>query len=256
MTRAPATCSLLVVLALSACHKQQAGRKLGAEPKQRESYSLGYKLGTGLQHQKTSIDVEAYVQGLREGLAGATSQVTELEIQTAVAAVRKQAMATKKADDKVKAAENRVAGQAFLDANRKHDGVQILPSGLQYKVLKEGGGQSPRTGDTVVVNYRGTFVDGSEFANSYKQKKAVVMKLDQVIPAWKEALPLMKESSKWQLVAPADLAYGPRGGPGIGPESTLVFEVELLGVRSRSPASDSRRATDATPVSRRERVTR
>jgi FKBP-type peptidyl-prolyl cis-trans isomerase FklB len=234
MTRSPAAWSLAAMLVLSACHKQEAGRKLGADLRQRESYGLGYKLGSSLQHQKTSIDVEAYVQGLREALAGAASQVSEPEIRAAVSGLRDRALAAKKADDNIKAAENRVAGQAFLDTNRKQEGVRLLPSGLQYKVLNAGAGRSPRVGDTVVVNYRGTLVDGTEFANTYKRKKAVVLTLDQVIPAWKEALPMMKEASKWQLAVPSELGYGARGGPGIGPESTLVFEVELLGVRANA----------------------
>jgi FKBP-type peptidyl-prolyl cis-trans isomerase len=234
-----ATSGLLLLLVLSAaCHKQ-ASRKLGADAKQRESYSLGYKLGTSLQRQNTSVELDAYVQGLREALAGAASQATESEMRTAVTNLRERAMTAQKADDKTKAAANRAAGLAFLDQNRKHEGVQILPSGLQYKVLEPGKGRSPQIGDVVVVNYRGTLVDGTVFADTYKRKKAVVMALDQVIPAWKEALPLMKESAKWQLVVPSELAYGSRGGPGIGPDSTLVFEVELLGVRAKEAAQST-----------------
>src|SRR4026207_1369949 len=115
--------SLLLVLSLSACHKQ-ADRKLGTDPRQRESYSLGFKLGNSLQGPKTSIDVDAYVQGLREALAGAASQVSDAEIRTAVTSLRDQAQAAQKVDDKAKAAENRTAGQAFLDTNGKRDGVR------------------------------------------------------------------------------------------------------------------------------------
>jgi len=230
---------LVLLLSLPACHKQ-AGQKLGTDPRQRESYSLGYKLGTSLQRQKASIDVDAYVQGLREAMAGAVSQVSDAEIRTAVTSLRDQALAAQKVDDKTKAAENRAAGEAFLGTNGKRDGVRILPSGLQYKVLNEGSGRNPRAGDVLVVNYRGTRVDGTEFANTYKRKKAAVMTLDQVIPGWKEALPLMKESSKWQLVLPPALAYGQRGAPGIGPDSTLVFEVELLGFRATATSGGSR----------------
>jgi FKBP-type peptidyl-prolyl cis-trans isomerase FklB len=235
MRRRLATSSVLVLLALSAaCHKQAAERKLGADTKQRQSYSLGYKLGTSLQRQNTSIELEAYVLGLREALANAPSQVTESEMRMAVTGLRDRAMSAQKAQDKTKAAANLAAGRAFLDDNRKKAGVQILPSGLQYKVLQPGDGRGPHIGDVVVVNYRGALVDGTEFANTYKRKNPVVMTLDQVIPAWKEALPLMKESAKWQLVVPAELAYGSKGGPGIGPDSTLVFEIELLGVRPKA----------------------
>lgn len=224
------THGLLAVLVLAGCHRS-AGTKVAADPKRRESYGLGYKLGTSLKQQKTSIELDAYVQGLREAMAGIASQVSDAEMQAAVASMREQAMAAQKAAEEATAATNRTAGHAFLDANRKKEGVTVLPSGLQYKVLKQGTGRSPTVGDVVVVNYRGTLVDGTEFANTYKRHKATVLSLDQVIPAWKEALPLMKEDSKWQLVAPAELAYGRRGAPRIGPENTLVFEVELLGVR-------------------------
>ena len=238
MTTRSTLWTLLLVLSLSACHKQ-AGRKLGTDPRQRESYSVGYKLGASLQRQKASIDVDAYVLGLREALAGTASQVSEEEIRTAVTRLRDQAMAAQTMDDKAKAAVNRAAGQAFLDTNGKRDGVRILPSGLQYKVMKEGSGRNPGAGDVVVVNYKGTLVDGTEFANTYKRRKAAVATLDQVIPGWKEALTLMKESSKWQLVVPPALAYGQRGAPGIGPESTLVFEVELLGFRPTGTSGSS-----------------
>jgi FKBP-type peptidyl-prolyl cis-trans isomerase FklB len=226
----------MAVLVLAGCH-HSAGRSVAADPKRRDSYALGYKLGTSLKQQRTSIEMDAYVQGLREAMAGTASQVSDAEMQAAVASLREQAMSAQKASEEATAATNRAAGRAFLDANRKKEGVTVLPSGLQYKVLKQGTGRSPAVGDVVVVNYRGTLVDGTEFANTYKRKKATVLSLDQVIPAWKEALPLMKEDSKWQLVVPAELAYGRRGAPRIGPENTLVFEVELLGVR---PAEGTR----------------
>jgi FKBP-type peptidyl-prolyl cis-trans isomerase FklB len=133
---------------------------------------------------------------------------------------------------KDKADKNRAAGQAFLEENKSKDGVVVLPSGVQYKVLKEGTGSSPSVRDTVAVNYRSSLVDGTEFANSYKQRKPVTVSLARVIPGWREALLLMKEGSKWQIFIPSDLAYGAKGGSGIEPNSTLVFEVELLHVGS------------------------
>jgi FKBP-type peptidyl-prolyl cis-trans isomerase FklB len=239
MNRWRATHGLLVALALVGCHRQ-TGSKLDADPKRRESYGLGYKLGSSLRQQRTSIELDAYVAGLREAITGNASQISEAEMQAAVSSLREHAMAAQKAADEGTAAANRTSGRAFLDANRKQDGVTVLPSGLQYKVLKQGRGRSPKVGDVVVVNYRGTLVDGTEFANTYKRRKATVLTLDQVIPAWKEALPLMKEEAKWQVVAPAELAYGRRGAaPRVGPESTLVFEVELLGVRPARRQSDN-----------------
>ena len=217
--------TLLLVLSLSACHKQ-AGRKLGTDPRQRESYSVGYKLGTSLQRQKASIDVDAYVLGLREALAGTASQVSEEEIRTAVTRLRDQAMAAQTMDDKAKAAVNRAAGQAFLDTNGKRDGVRILPSGLQYKVMKEGSGRNPRAGDVVVVNYKGTLVDGTEFDSSYKRGQPASFPVNGVIPGWTEALQLMKVGTKAQLAIPAALAYGSNGPLA---NQVLLFDVELIG---------------------------
>ena len=158
MRSAPA--ALLMIVWLCACHRQGA-RTLGTDARQRESYSLGYKLGASLKNQKTSLDEEAYIQGLREALAGGASQVTAEEIRAAVATLRGQALAAQRSETREKADQNRAAGQAFLDGNRGQAGVEVRPSGLQIKRLADGQGRSPKVGDTVVVNYRGTLVDGS-----------------------------------------------------------------------------------------------
>ncbi len=221
--------SLLFSLSAFGCHRK-AKQTLGSDPEEKESYSLGYQVGARLKTQKTSINVDAYIAGLREGMTGAKPQVSEEEQRTSVANLRNRAMAGQRAGLKEQSDKNRTAGQTFLDQNRSKEGVQVLPSGLQYKVLKEGFGRSPRLNDTVIVNYRGTLVDGTEFADSYKQKKAVRISLGKVIPAWKESLPLMKEGARWQLFVPPELGYGARGSTGIGPNSTLLFDVELLSV--------------------------
>lgn len=229
----------LVILTLAACRKD-GHRELGSDPKARESYSLGYKLGSTLKSQNVVLDLEWYIRGLREGLAGAEPQVRPDELRSAIAELRNKAMAAQKAGFKESSDKNRAAGEAFLEQNKHRDGVRVLPSGLQLKVLKEGAGKNkPTTTDIVVVKYRGTLVDGTEFASTEKQKKGSVIALERAIPAWREALPLMTEGAKWQLVAPPALAYGSDGGPGIGPDSTLVFEVELLGFRSPSPMQAS-----------------
>lgn len=230
--------ALLVASAFAACHKKETA-KLGNDPKDRESYSLGYQLGTSLKNQNTSVNLDAYVFGLREALAGATSQVSPQELHAAVSDLRIKATAVQQAALKDRAEKNRIAGQAFLDENRKREGVKTLPSGLQYKIVTEGTGNRPQATDSVVVNYRSMLVDGTELANSYQQKKPMTITLGRVIPGWKEALQLMKEGAKWRLFIPAELAYGTRGSSGIGPNSTLIFEVELIRVGAGQAAQGS-----------------
>ena len=169
----------------------------------------------------------------RRGLPG-----ERREIRTAVTSLRDKALAAQKVDDKTKAAENRAAGEAFLDTNGKRDGVQILPSGLQYKVLNEGTAAS-RALATSWWSTTGARGGRHRVRQHLQAEKGGGHALDQVIPGWREALPLMKESSKWQLVLPPELAYG-RGAAGIGPNSTLVFEVELLGFRATATSGGSR----------------
>ncbi len=141
-------------------------------------------------------------------------------------------MAAREKEFKEKADKNLAAGKAFLEENKKKEGVTALPSGLQYKVLKEGAGKTPKAADTVTAHYRGTLTDGTEFESSYKKEKPLTFKVDGVIKGWTEALLLMKEGSKWQIVIPPDLAYGERGSPVIPPNSTLIFEVELISVNA------------------------
>ena len=130
---------------------------------------------------------------------------------------------------------NKQAGEAFLAANKSKEGVVTLPSGLQYKILTQGSGPKPTAGDSVVCNYRGTLLDGTEFDSSYQRGQAATFPVGQVIKGWTEALQLMPVGSKWQLFIPSDLAYGSRGaGPSIGPNATLIFEVELLSIQDKA----------------------
>jgi FKBP-type peptidyl-prolyl cis-trans isomerase FklB len=221
--------ALLLVCCAFGCNRRTS-HPLGDDPKDRESYSLGYQLGTSLKRQDTSVNLDAYIAGLREALAGTTAQVTPEELRTAVAELRNKAVTQQQVEAKGKAEKNLAMGKAFLEQNRGLEGVTVTSSGLQYKVLKEGSGASPAGSDTVTVHYRGSFIDGTEFANSYKQRKPMTIGLGRVIPGWKEALPLMKEGAKWQLFVPSELAYGSRGGSGIEANSTLIFEVELMRV--------------------------
>jgi FKBP-type peptidyl-prolyl cis-trans isomerase len=227
--------TVILILLVAACRDKapdnnaKPGHPLG-DAQDRESYSLGYQLGTGLKNQKTAVHLDAYIAGIREAVAGTAPQVSEEELRNAITGLRQKAIAAQKEGLREQADKNRADGVAFLEKNKQLEGVEALPSGLQYKRLKDGTGKKPTATDTVVVHYRSSLVDGTEFANSYKQKTPVTVSLQKVIPGWKEALQLMGEGSKWQLFIPSGLAYGARGSSGIGPNSTLIFEVELLQV--------------------------
>jgi FKBP-type peptidyl-prolyl cis-trans isomerase FklB len=154
------------------------------------------------------------------------------EIRTTLTELQKRAVAARLSEQQEKAASNLAEGKAFLEENQKKEGVTALPSGLQYKVLKDGSGKLPKMTDTVTVHYRGTLIDGTEFDSSYSRNEPAAFRVGGVIRGWTEALQLMKEGSKWQLFIPPELGYGQRGSSAIGPNSTLIFEVELISVET------------------------
>lgn len=201
-------------------------------PKDKLSYALGMNLGAGLNKQSIEVDPNILIRGFKDGFAGGKTQLTEQEAQAEF--VRLQQMLRTKAEAEMKAAtdKNRKDGEAFLAANKTKEGVKTLSSGLQYKVVSEGTGPKPTATDTVVFNYRGTLVDGTEFDSSAKHGGPTTLGVNQVIKGWTEALQLMPVGSKWQLFIPADLAYGntPRGQV-IKPGSALIFDLELLSIQ-------------------------
>jgi FKBP-type peptidyl-prolyl cis-trans isomerase len=203
--------------------------------KDKFSYSLGMKMGENLHRQSVPVDPAILARGLRDGLAGGKTLLTDEQAQAALSEVQNDLR--KKQQEKMQEAgtANKKEGEAFLTANKAKEGVVALPSGLQYKILKEGTGPKPAASDTVVCNYQGTLIDGKEFDSSYKRGQPATFPVSGVIKGWTEALQLMPVGSKWQLFIPADLAYGDRGpSPEIGPDSTLVFEVELLSIADKS----------------------
>ncbi len=198
------------------------------DTKDKVSYSIGLNIGFNLKKQNVSINPDTFVLGLKDALAG-KPQMTDEQVKETMTAFEKEMI------DKQKAAgvKNRADGEKFLAENKKKEGVKTTASGLQYKVIKEGSGAQPKETDTVVANYRGTLIDGTEFDSSYKRGQPATFPLSGVIRGWTEALQLMKVGSKYQLFIPANLAYGERAmGSDIGPNSTLVFEVELVGIQS------------------------
>ena len=202
------------------------------DQRDKESYSLGYQFGQNLKNQGVDINLDVYNSGLKDALGGKEPSMSQEEIRAAIAEMQKRLMAARQKGFKEKAEKNLAESKAFLEENKKKEGVKSLPSGLQYKVLVEGSGKTPKATDTVTVHYRGTLINGTEFDSSYKKGQPATFQVNGVIRGWAEALQLMKEGSKWQLFIPPELAYGERGQPPlIPPNNTLIFEVELLTIK-------------------------
>ena len=203
-------------------------------PKDKASYAIGVNIGRGLHRDSVDVDPNILLQGLKDALAGGKLLLSDDEAKAALTAL--QADVNKRQQEKMQVVgdANKKEGEEFLAANKTKDGVVTLPSGLQYKILKAGTGPKPAASDSVVCNYRGTLINGTEFDSSYKRGQPATFGVSQVIHGWTEALQLMPVGSKWQLFIPAEMAYGPRGaGADIGPNATLIFEVELLSIQSK-----------------------
>jgi FKBP-type peptidyl-prolyl cis-trans isomerase FklB len=211
--------------------------------KEKASYAIGMNIGKSLHKDSVDVDPSIFARGLKDGMAGNKSLLTDEEIKTTMMAL--QADVTKKqSEKKLQIGEaNKKAGDAFLAANKSKEGVVTLPSGLQYKILKAGTGPKPTASDSVVCNYKGKLLDNTEFDSSYKSGKPepVTFPVSGVIKGWTEALQLMPVGSKWQLFIPSDLAYGPGGRPGIEPNATLVFEVELVSIQAKEDKKDDKK---------------
>jgi len=204
--------------------------------KDKASYAIGMNIGKSLgdKLRTDSVDVDTAVllRGFKDALAGGSVLLTDDQAKAAMDAF--MADLRKKQDEKMAVAgnENKAKGDAFLTANKAKDGVVTLPSGLQYKIVTPGTGPKPAVTDTVVCNYRGTLIDGTEFDSSTKEGGPQTFPVNHVIPGWTEALQLMPVGSKWQLFIPSGLAYGARSpGPEIGPDSTLIFDIELVSIK-------------------------
>ena len=199
--------------------------------KDKVSYAIGITTARSMQQQSVDIDPDIFAKGLKDGFAGAKTALTDDEMRQVMTAFQKEMTENHAARMKAIAEKNQKEGEVFLAGNKKKNGVKTLSSGLQYKVIKNGTGNTPKLTDTVTTNYRGTLIDGTEFDSSYKRGQPAKFPVKGVIPGWTEALQLMKAGSKWQLFIPSNLAYGERGaGNMIGPNATLIFEVELLSI--------------------------
>jgi FKBP-type peptidyl-prolyl cis-trans isomerase len=200
--------------------------------KEKVSYSIGLDIGRNMKRQMIDVDIQKLTRGIQDALADAKPLMTDQEMQECMTEFQKEVMARLEENSRKQGEKNKKEGDAFLAENKKKTGVKTLPSGLQYKIITEGKGRKPKATDTVVTHYRGTLLDGKEFDSSYKRGEPATFPVNRVIPGWVEALQLMKEGSKWQLFIPGELAYGPQGaGQDIGPNATLIFEVELIKVQ-------------------------
>ncbi len=226
-----------VRLAIIACMFAAANLAFAAEKtelktqKDKLSYAIGLDMGNSLKKNGLDVDPNIVVLGIKDALAGTTPLMTNEEVKAVIMAVQKDLQSKQQERAKIMGEKSKKDGDKFLADNKKKKGVKTLPSGLQYKVLAEGNGKMPKATDTVTVNYKGTLVDGTEFDSSYKRGEPATFPVTGVIKGWTEALQLMKEGAKWQLVIPSDLAYGERGGGPIGPNAVLIFEVELISVK-------------------------
>ncbi|MGB2623589.1 MAG: FKBP-type peptidyl-prolyl cis-trans isomerase [Candidatus Acidiferrum sp.] len=203
--------------------------------KDKASYAIGLNIGRSMRKDSVDVNTSILLRGMRDGLADSKPLLTDDEARAAMVALQADLRAKHEAKVALEAEDNKKTGDAFLAENKTKEGVVTLPSGLQYKILVVGTGPKPTASDTVVCNYKGTLLDNTEFDSSYKRGQPATFPVSGVIKGWTEALQLMPVGSKWQLFIPPDLAYGERGGPGggIGPNATLVFEVELMSIQPK-----------------------
>lgn len=196
---------------------------------QKLSYIFGQNIGGQFKSEGMDVDVKAFSAGVEDALNEAEPKLKQDDVVAVLESFQQEQIAEREAETTAMAEKNKTDGDAYRKENGAKEGVVILESGLQYKIIEEGKGASPKAEDTVEVHYTGTLLDGTEFDSSHRRGVPATFGVNQVIPGWTEALQLMKEGAKWQLVIPPELAYGPggTGGP-IGPNQTLIFEVELL----------------------------
>lgn len=201
----------------------------------RVSYALGVMYGNGWKSQGVDVDVDLFAKAVKTIQSGGTPLLVKEEAQQCLQTFGKEMQAKQQAKQAEQGVKNKADGEAFLAKNKAQSGVTTLPDGLQYSVITTGSGPMPAASDTVTVNYRGTLLDGTEFDSSYKRGEPASFPVGGVIRGWTEALQKMSVGSKWKLFIPADLAYGESGRPGIPPNSTLIFEVELLSIQAPPP---------------------
>lgn len=195
--------------------------------KQKLSYIFGIQAGQNIQQEGVELDLDAFKAGVADMLAGNQPQLDQATAEKVI-----QEYQAKKAQELARLMnEKQAEAKAYMEENAKKEGVVTTDSGLQYEILEEGDGATPTENDKVIAHYKGTLLDGTVFDSSYERGEPATFPVNGVIQGWQEALKMMKEGSKWRIVVPANLAYGPRGaGPLIGPNETLIFDIELIAI--------------------------
>jgi FKBP-type peptidyl-prolyl cis-trans isomerase len=232
---------------LIGCNKEEAkpvddSAKL-ATLEQKANYIIGQNLGKNLQNGGLTIEPDSLALALTDIRDGKPSRISEEDMQKIMQEVQQKAMAKQEEEQKKLSETNIADGKKFLEENKVKEGVTTTESGLQYKVITEGKGAKPKATDTVTVNYTGKLINGTVFDSSEKEgqpAQPATFPLDGVIPGWTEALQLMPQGSKWEIVIPSELAYGAGGQGPIPPSSTLVFEVELLEIKAPEAAAEAK----------------
>ncbi len=226
---------MILVFGLLAVQLDAEEAQLLKTQKDRDSYSFGVDVVRNLKRQRIEVNSDLFLKGIKDAFSGGNLLMTDEEIRKTIAthqAELKQKRTKARATLGKESEENKKEGEAFMAENGKKEGIVTLPSGLQYKILKAGDGNKPTDADTVEVHYRGTLINGTEFDSSYAKGRPATFMVSGTIPGWREALKLMPVGSKWQLFVLSRLAYGPREiPPYIGPNATLIFEVELLAIK-------------------------
>lgn len=222
--------NILMLSGLAAIFALHATTAIAAKPsteQEKFSYAIGFQVGQGFKRDSIQVDTKVMAEAINDVLSNKEPQISLDEMRGAMDAAQKKLLAARAS----KGEKAKTDGQAYLAANKKKDGVITRKSGLQYKVLLSGKGKQPSAEASITAHYRGTLVNGNEFDSSYRRKEPATFNVNQVIPGWKEVLPLMHEGDKWQVFIPSELAYGERGsGSAIGPNEALVFEIELIKV--------------------------
>ena len=213
--------------------------------KEKVSYALGMAIGHNLAREGVDVDTAIVLRGLIDAVTGAKPLLTEDEARTVVQTLQQETLARREAEMKTRGDANKKEGEAFLAENKKKEGVVTLASGVQYKIVKQGNGPKPVITDTVVCNYRGTLINGKEFDSSYKRGQPATFPVNAVIKGWTEMLQLMPVGSQYQVWIPAELAYGSQAPPDIGPNATLIFDIELISIQEK-PAEG--KAPEAKPT--------
>jgi len=239
MNTKTATLTLLTGL-LTAGAALAEGTNLFKNDPEKIGYAIGLNIGKNWKQQELDVDYEMLVRGIKDAKAGGATLLTETEERETLNKLSQELRAKYAEKQRRLSEQNKTNGEAFLAANKAKPGIITLPNGLQYKVLDEGKGDAPKPEDTVEVNYRGSLIDGTEFDSNAKTGKPFTTPANRVIRGWTEALTRMKPGAKWQLFIPADLAYGERGSPPkIGPNATLLFDVELLSFKPAPIATNA-----------------